>query len=72
MEQFLVFAGVAAAFYLLEEERGRKRSGRPSARRRNRRTLEEVYNSIISTSVRLAVAIRYFAGGSPYDLYSAY
>jgi hypothetical protein len=124
MEQFLVFAGVAAALYLLEEERGRKRSGRPSARRRNRRTVEEVYdclgssyfrrayrmsyqsfwtlhskvgreiqnaterhgrtpsgsfnlstappppvpNGTISTSVRLAVAIRYFAGGSPYDL----
>jgi hypothetical protein len=43
MEQFLVFAGVAAAFYLLEEERCRNRSGRPPARRRNRRTVEEVY-----------------------------
>jgi hypothetical protein len=123
-QQFLVFAGVAAAFYLLEEERGREKSGRPSARRRNMRIIEEVYgclgssyfrrayrmsyqsfwtlhsklereiqnaterhgrtpsgsfnlsnappppvpNGTISTSVRLAVAIRYFAGGSPYDL----
>jgi hypothetical protein len=31
-----------------------------------------VPNGKISTSVRLAVAIRYFAGGSPYDLCSVY
>ena len=31
-----------------------------------------VPNGIISTSVRLACAIRYFAGGSPYDLMGKY
>jgi hypothetical protein len=31
-----------------------------------------VPNGHISTSVRLAIAIRYFAGGSPYDLCSVY
>jgi hypothetical protein len=59
MEQFLVFAGVAAAFYLLEEERDRKRSGRPSARRRNRRTVEEVYDCLGSSYFRRAYRMSY-------------
>jgi hypothetical protein len=36
------------------------------------RHVPPVPNGTISTSVRLAVAIRYFAGGSPYDLCSVY
>jgi hypothetical protein len=36
------------------------------------RNAPPVLNGAISTSVRLAVAIRYFAGGSPYDLCSVY
>lgn len=38
----------------------------------NSQNLPPVPNGRISTSVRLAVAIRYFAGGSPYDLQSVY
>jgi hypothetical protein len=35
-------------------------------------TLPPIPNGAISTSVRLALALRYFAGGSPYDLMAKY
>ena len=34
--------------------------------------LPPIHNGAISTSVRLALALRYFAGGSPYDLMAKY
>jgi hypothetical protein len=34
--------------------------------------LPPIPNGVISTSVRLALALRYFAGGSPYDLMAKY
>jgi hypothetical protein len=126
ISQFIVLAAAAAYWSLQQEDQTSRGCGRPPAIIRQRRSVEEVYqslgdryfrrayrmsydsfwalhsqiekeiknaienrrtktlgsfdpryappvsNGLISTSVRLAVALRYFSGGSPYDLCSVY
>ena len=57
-----------------ENRRKRRRSARQTRRggRRNNPNPPPPPNGKISTSTRLACALRYFAGGSPYDIMSNY
>jgi hypothetical protein len=59
MQRLLVLAGVAAVLFILDEEEKNKRGGRPASRKRQRRTVKEVYECLGSIYFRRAYGMSY-------------
>ena len=71
-ESFLKLHDKVALEIICQQYRRYRRKGGRKGSKGGCYKLPPIPNGVISTSVRLALALHYFAGGSPYDLMAKY